>query len=79
MGINQSAQTIHIIFEGKQKEELFSAPDKTIEELFNEYTDLFKYKKNFDFIFNGAKIDKSSKDLVGNVFINNCTIQVLEK
>ena len=85
-GINpnfNNKQTIAIIFKqtNGNKIQLKLSPNETIEQSFKKYMNFFANSNNnrFDFIFNGNRIDKFSKETIDSIFYDNCIIQVLEK
>ena len=85
-GINpnfNNKKTMAIIFKqtNGNKIQLKLSPNETIEQSFKKYMNFFANSNNnrFDFIFNGNRIDKFSKETIDSIFYDNCIIQVLEK
>ena len=78
--INNS-NVINIIFErsNQNKLNLEFHKDTTIKEAFQQYLNLFNsFGNNVYFIYCGNRIDIYSLNRIGDVFLNNCTIQVIE-
>ena len=78
--INNS-NVINIIFErsNQNKLNLEFHKDTTIKDAFQQYLNLFNsFGNNIYFIYSGNRIDIYSLNKIGDVFFNNCTVQVIE-